>query len=42
MTTRRLAQLLTLAMFAYMAAFAALYLDKVMPLFRPILKALGH
>ena len=41
MTHKRLAQLLTLAMFAYMAGFAVLYVDRLLPLFQQITKALG-
>ena len=41
MTIRRAAMLLTLAMFAYMAGFAALYVDRLLPLFQQITKALG-
>lgn len=41
MTTRRAAMLLTFAMFAYMAAFAVLYVDRLLPLFQQITKALG-
>lgn len=41
MTARRAAFLLTLAMFAYMAGFAALYLDRLYPLFQQIAKALA-
>ena len=42
MTTRRTALCLSVAAFAYMAAFAALYLDKLAPIFQQITKALGQ
>lgn len=41
MTTRRAAFLLSLATFAYMAGFVALYLDRLYPVFREITRALG-
>lgn len=41
MTNRRLVLLLSLATFAYMAGFAALYIDRLYPVFRDLTKALG-
>ena len=41
MTAKRTAFLLSLAVFAYMAAFAALYVDRVWPVFQAIARALG-
>lgn len=39
MSTHRAAFLLSLATFAYMAGFVALYVDRVYPLFREIARA---
>lgn len=41
MTHRRLVQLLTLTTFAYMAGFVVLYVDRLLPVFRHVAKALG-
>lgn len=41
MTTRRAGVYLTVAMFAYMGGFAAIYIDKLWPTFRAISRALG-